>query len=392
MADLRDDVRAAFRQRFGRKPVGVWSAPGVVTLIGELTGPGDGLALSFALDRRTLVAAGQRDDATLRIASTFDDEDTLYLEVELAALAELQALQADEIESALGWGAYPAGVAWALGGVDLTKMAGLDLMFDSNVPVGAGLSSSAAIECAAALALVELWQLDLSADEVAEACRHAESDFVRAPSGLADQAASMLGRRDTAVLLDGRSGDTEIVPLGFADVELQLLAIDTGVGHAPNLRSERLASCEKAALLMHVESLRDLTADDLARAEKLLTDTTFKRMRHVVTENQRVLDAVAALRAGDPAALGPVFDASHRSMRDDFETSAPELDLAVELAQANGAIGARGSGGGTVIALVPTGDVSRVQVALDGGFAEHGYGQPETFTVAASDGAARDGG
>jgi galactokinase len=144
---------------------------------------------------------------------------------------------------------------------------------------------------------------------------------------------------------------------------------------------------------MGVPALRDLSVDDLDRAEDKLSNETFRRLRHVVTENQRVLDAVAALRANDHAALGELLDASHRSMRDDFEISTPELDLAVEIAQQNGALGARMTGGGfggAAIALVPVDDVSRVQVAVDGGFAEHGFGQPETFTVTASEGAARD--
>jgi len=397
MTDLRDDVRAAFRERFGHKPAGIWSAPGRVNLIGEHTDYNKGFVLPFAIDRRTLVAAGPRDDGILRLGSTFDDEDTLYLEVALADLAGLQPVAARDGESPLDWGAYPAGVAWALGelGTDLTTMPGLDLMFESNVPVGAGLSSSAAIESATALAIVELWQLDLSREELAEVGRRAENDFVGAPTGIMDQTASLLGRKDAAVFLDCRSLESELVPLGFDDVGLELLVIDTGVKHEHSSGGygERRATCEKAALLMHVESLRDLSVDDLERAENLLTDETFRRMRHVVTENQRVLDAVAALRGGDPAALGPLFDASHRSMRDDFEISTPELDLAVEIAQENGALGARMTGGGfggAAIALVPRETVSRVQVAIDGGFAEHGFGQPETFTVAASDGAARD--
>jgi len=397
MTDLRDDVRAAFRERFGHKPAGIWSAPGRVNLIGEHTDYNKGFVLPFAIDRRTLVAAGLRDDGILRIASTFDDPDNLYMEVALSELAGMQPLAEELGESPLEWGAYPAGVAWALGGsgVDLATASGLDLMFDSNVPIGAGLSSSAAIESATALALVELWKLDLSREELAEVGRRAENDFVGAPTGIMDQTASLLGRKDAAVFLDCRSLETEIVPLGFDDLGLELLVIDTGVTHEHSSGGyrERRASCEKAALLMHVESLRDLSVGDLKRAEKLLTDETFRRLRHVVTENQRVLDAVAALRAGDPAALGQLFDASHRSMRDDFEISTPELDLAVEIAQANGALGARMTGGGfggAAIALVLRGDVSRVQVAIDGGFAEHGFGQPETFTVVASDGAARD--
>jgi galactokinase len=397
MTDLRDDVREAFRERFGHKPQGIWSAPGRVNLIGEHTDYNEGFVLPFAIDRRTLVAAGPRTDAVLRFGSTFAADDELYMEVGLAELERLQPLAAELGESPLEWGAYPVGVAWALGrlGADLAAVPGLDLMFDSNVPVGAGLSSSAAIECAVALALDDLWRLGLSRPELARAGRLAENEFVGAPTGIMDQSASLLGIADHAVLLDCRSLETSSIALGFAEAGLAILVIDTGVKHehATGGYRERRASCEKAALLMDVPALRDLSVDDLDRAEDKLSNETFRRLRHVVTENQRVLDAVEALRAGDHVALGAVLDASHRSMRDDFEISTPELDLAVEIAQANGALGARMTGGGfggAAIALVSLDDVSRVQVAVDGGFAEHGFGQPETFTVAASDGAARD--
>ncbi|MEO8263479.1 MAG: galactokinase [Pseudolysinimonas sp.] len=397
MTDLRDDVREAFRERFGHKPLGIWSAPGRVNLIGEHTDYNDGFVLPFAIDRRTLVAVGARSDGVLRVGSSFAASDELYLEVALTELDALQPLAAELGESPLEWAAYPVGVAWALSrfGADLAAVPGLDLMFDSNVPVGAGLSSSAAIECAVALALDDLWRLGLSRPQLAQAGRLAENDFVGAPTGIMDQSAALLGTADHAVLLDCRSLETESVPLGFAEAGLAVVVIDTGVkhDHATGGYGERRASCEKAALLMGVPALRDLTVDDLDRAEDKLSNETFRRLRHVVTENQRVLDAVAALRAHDHAALGELLDASHRSMRDDFEISTPELDLAVEIARENGALGARMTGGGfggAAIALVPLDDVSRVQVAVDGGFAEHGFGQPEVFTVAASDGAARD--
>ena len=397
MTDLRDDVREAFRERFGHKPQGIWSAPGRANLIGEHTDYNDGFVLPFAIDRRTLVAAGPRTDGVLRVGSSFAGPDEMYLEVSLSELDALQPMAAELGESPLEWAAYPVGVAWALSrfGADLAAVPGLDLMFDSNVPVGAGLSSSAAIECAVALALDDMWRLGLTRPQLAQAGRLAENDFVGAPTGIMDQSAALLGTADHAVLLDCRSLETESVPLGFTEAGLAIVVIDTGVKHehATGGYGERRASCEKAALLMGVPALRDLTVDDLDRAEDKLSNETFRRLRHVVTENQRVLDAVAALRAHDHVALGELLDASHRSMRDDFEISTPELDLAVEIARENGALGARMTGGGfggAAIALVPLDDVSRVQVAVDGGFAEHGFGQPEVFTVAASDGAARD--
>ena len=397
MTDLRDDVRTAFQARFGHTPQGIWSAPGRVNLIGEHTDYNEGFVLPFAIDRRTLVAAGPRQDSTLRVASSFDDEDTLYLEVPLGELDALQPLTEELGTSPLEWAAYPVGVAWALSrfGADLAAVPGLDLMFESNVPVGAGLSSSAAIECAVAVALDDLWRLGLSRQDLAQAGRLAENDFAGAPTGIMDQTASLLGVRDAAVLLDCRSLETEVIPLGFDEAGLAVVVIDTGTRHehATGGYSDRRLSCGKAAVLMGVASLRDLDASDVDRAEDKLSNETFRRLRHVVTENQRVLDAVDALRAHDHAALGDLLDASHRSMRDDFEISTPELDLAVEVARENGALGARMTGGGfggAAIALVPVDEVSRVQVAVDGAFAEHGFGMPEVFTVSASDGATRD--
>jgi galactokinase len=398
MTDVRDDVREAFRERFGHKPLGIWSAPGRVNLIGEHTDYNQGFVLPLAIDRRTVVAAGPREDGVLRVGSTFAG-DELYTEIRIAELDELR--ERGELDG--DWSQYPLGVAWALGealadgggGADLEAVPGLDLMIDSNVPIGAGLSSSAAIECAVAVALNELWRLGIPLEDLARVGQRAENDFVGAPTGIMDQTASLLGQRDSVVFLDCRSLDTEIVPLGLADAGLELLVIDTGTTHAHETGgyAERRGSCERAALLMGVDSLRDLTVDDLEAASHKLSEATFHRMRHVITENQRVLDVVETLRTEGPSAIGGFLDASHRSMRDDFEISTPELDLAVELAQANGALGARMTGGGfggAAIALVPAGDVSRLQVAIDGGFAEHGFGQPETFTVAASNGAVRD--
>jgi galactokinase len=263
------------------------------------------------------------------------------------------------------------------------------------VPVGAGLSSSAAIESAVAVALDEVWRLGFDRPELAQVGRLAENEAVGAPTGIMDQSASLLGREDHAVFLDCRSLESELVELGFADAGLELLIIDTGVSHshATGGYAARRASCEKGAALMGVASLRDLGVGDLPRAREVMDDETFRRVRHVITENQRVLDTVAALRSEGPLAIGELLDASHVSMRDDFEISVPELDLAVETAQANGAIGARMTGGGfggAAIALVPSSSVSRLQVAIDGAFAEHGFQQPTMFTVTASDGAHRE--
>ncbi len=385
MSDIRDEVAAGFEEIYGHAASGIWSAPGRVNLIGEHTDYNLGFVLPFAINRRTVVALGTRDDAVIRVASAFADE---VAEIALADLAP------DRLS---GWSAYPLGVAWALGqhGADLAAVPGVDLYIESVVPVGAGLSSSAAIESAVAVALNEVWQLGFDRQTLAKVGQLAENKAVGAPTGIMDQSASLLGQEDHAVFLDCRSLESELVPLGFAEAGLELLIIDTGVSHshATGGYADRRASCELGARVLEVASLRDLTVDDLPRARNLLDDETFRRVRHVITENQRVLHTVAALRSEGPLAIGELLDASHLSMRDDFEISVPELDLAVETAQANGAIGARMTGGGfggAAIALVPAAGISRIQVAVDGAFAEHGFQQPTMFTVTAADGASRD--
>jgi galactokinase len=321
----------------------------------------------------------------IRVASSHADE-----VVELA----IADLSPDHLR---GWSAYPLGVAWALGqrGADLAGVPGVNLMIDSTVPIGAGLSSSAAIECAVALALNDVWRLGFDRPALARVGQLAENRAVGAPTGIMDQSASLLGRHDHAVFLDCRSLESQLVPLGLEAAGLELLVIDTGVSHdhASGGYAARRASCEAGAAAMGVPALRDLAVDDLPRARDLLDHETFRRVRHIVTENQRVLDTVETLRTVGPHAIGALLDASHISLRDDFEISVPQLDLAVETAQAHGAIGARMTGGGfggAAIALLRRDGVSRVQVAIDGAFAEHGFAGPTMFTVSASDGALRE--
>jgi galactokinase len=385
MSDIRDEVTATFTELFGHEPSGLWSAPGRVNLIGEHTDYNEGFVLPFGINRRTVVALGPRDDGVARVASGFADE---VAEIAIADIAP---------GSVSGWSAYPLGVAWALGqvGADLAAVPGFDLYIESTVPVGAGLSSSAAIECAVALALNDVWQLGLDRRTLARVGRHAENAVVGAPTGIMDQSASLLGKDDSAVFLDCRSLESEVVHLGFVEHGLELLIMDTGISHdhATGGYAARRSACEAGAAALGVPALRDLGVDDLERARSLLDDVTFRRVRHVVTENQRVLDTVRILRESGPLAIGALLDASHVSMRDDFEISIPELDLAVETAQANGALGARMTGGGfggAAIALVPSDALSRVMVAIDGAFAENGYQQPTMFTVTPSEGAKRE--
>ena len=379
------DAMHGFAEWYGRKPIGAWSAPGRVNLIGEHTDYNDGFVFPFAIDHRTAVALGDRDDRVVRVASSFAPE---------AVEIHLDELTPDAVD---GWAAYPLGVAWALGehGADLAHVRGVDLYITSSVPIGAGLSSSAAIECAVALALDEHWGLGFDRATLAKVGRLAENRVVGAPTGIMDQSASLLGEADAGVFLDCRSLDADVIPLGFSADGLSLLVIDTKVehAHASGGYAARRASCEAGAAALGVESLRDLRPDDLERAAELLDDETFRRVRHVVTEDQRVLDTVRTLREHGPGAIGPFLDASHVSMRDDFEISVPELDLAVATAQANGAIGARMTGGGfggSAIALVIDGLVPVVTREVLAAFAEHGYREPSIFAVHPSQGARRD--
>ena len=387
--------RAAVRlltELTGTEPAGVWSAPGRVNLIGEHTDYNDGFVFPFAIEHRTFVALGARQDGRIRVASTFADD---VVEV---GLDELGALFPDRRTEVPEWATYPLGVAWALlqtTDASPAGVAGVDLAIASDVPVGAGLSSSAAIEGAVSSALNDTWSLGLDRVALAKIGRKAENEAVGAPTGIMDQMSSMLGRPDAAIFLDCRSFDAEIVDLGFADAGLELVVIDTQVTHSHSTGGyrERRASCELGARTMGVAALRDLTVDDLPRAEELLDDVTFRRVRHIVTENQRVLDTVRTLREQGPRAIGDLLVASHVSMRDDFEISVPELDTAVEASLAAGAIGARMTGGGfggAAIALVAHADVERVTDAATAAFAAAGFRAPHIFTVTPSEGARRD--
>ncbi|MGP6177318.1 galactokinase [Microbacterium sp. A196] len=382
---------ALFAELTDSAPAGVWSAPGRVNLIGEHTDYNDGFVLPFAIPHRTYAAVGIRDDARIRVASTFAEAP-----VEVA-LDELNALfpTASGTEPAVPeWAAYPLGVAWALQLAGATG-AGVDIAIASEVPVGAGLSSSAAIEGAAAGALNDLWNAGLDRTALARIGRRAENEAVGAPTGIMDQMASMLGERDRALFLDCRTLETNLVTLGMADAGLEILVMDTQVkhAHATGGYGERRASCERGAALMGTTSLRDVSIDDLARAEEIMDDVTFRRVRHIVTENQRVLDTVRLLGESGAHAIGDLLVASHESMRDDFEISTPELDLAVATALSEGAIGARMTGGGfggAAIALVEHSAVERVSSAVIAAFSASGFTAPHIFSVAPAAGAHRD--
>ncbi|PZF63220.1 galactokinase [Curtobacterium sp. MCPF17_047] len=377
-----------FQQVFGYEPTVRYSAPGRVNLIGEHTDYNDGYVLPFAIDRRTTADIAPREDRVIRVASSFDESGG-------AVTLSLDDLDPSRMD---GWSAYVFGIAWALreqADASLDSRTGFDVFIDSDVPVGAGLSSSAAIECGVALAFNDLWELGLDRKTLARVGQYSENHAVGAPTGIMDQSASLLGEQDAVVFLDCRTLDTAVVDLALEANGLEVLVIDTRVehAHATGGYKARRDSCEKGAQVLGVPALRDVAVEDLPRAQELLDDETFRRVRHIVTEDQRVLDTVRTLREQGPRAIGSLLVASHASMRDDFEISVPELDLAVETAVANGAVGARMTGGGfggAAIALVDREARDRIAAAVTAAFASAGYREPNVFTVHAAQGARRD--
>jgi galactokinase len=377
-----EKLAARFESVFGAAPDGVWQAPGRVNLIGEHTDYNEGFVLPFAIDRTARVAVRVRPDAALRMLSTFGNQG-------------LTRADADALDpsTARGWTKYPLGVVWALQQRGLA-VPGLDLLLDSDVPRGAGLSSSHAIECAVISALNELMSAGLGAEDMVLATQRAENDFVGAPTGIMDQSASLRGTAGSAVFLDCRDQGVRLVPFDAAGAGLVLLVIDTKVSHshADSGYASRRASCELGAELLGVRALRDIAPADLPEAAGLLDPVTFRRVRHVVTENERVLQTVELLDAAGPRAIGPLLNASHASMRDDFEISCAELDLAVDAARSGGAIGARMTGGGfggSAIALAPMESEQQVRAAVENAFFRAGHAAPDIFSVRPAAGAMR---
>jgi galactokinase len=371
-----------FEATFGAAPHGVWAAPGRVNLIGEHTDYNEGFVLPFAIDKRARAAVRLRDDSTVRLLSTIGGQGMVT--------ADAATLVPGSVS---GWATYPLGVVWALQQHGI-EVPGFDLLLNSDVPPGAGLSSSHSIECAAITALNDLTGAGLGAEEMVRLTQHAENVFVGAPTGIMDQSASLRGASGQAVFLDCRDQAVQLVPFEAQEAGLLLLVIDTKVAHshADGGYASRRASCELGAEVLGVKALRDVTVAGLEQAGRLLDPVTFRRVRHVVTENERVLQTVDSLRAQGPAHIGGLLDASHASMRDDFQISCPELDLAVDTARSHGALGARMTGGGfggSAIALTPVVHEQQVRDAVVRAFAKAGFTRPDIFTVTPAAGAER---
>lgn len=370
----------SFTQLYGHAPEGEWAAPGRVNLIGEHTDYNLGFVLPIALPQTVRAQARRRDDGLLRLHSTKGGS----AEVAVADLAP---------GSVTGWAGYPAAVVWALreAGHDV---GGAELSLDSDVPTGAGLSSSAALECAVAIAYNDLYGLGLSAPELALVAQRAENAYVGVPCGIMDQMASMCCRAGAALHLDSRDLTMRQVPVDLAGAGLALLVLDTRVKHdlGDGAYAGLRAGCERAARLLGLPALRELGPADLASALPRLPEELRPLVRHVVTENERVAEAVAHLEAGALAAVGPVLTAGHASLRDDYRVSCPETDLAVDTAVAAGAHGARMTGGGfggSVIALVDAEAAEAVAADVTAAFLAKGFTAPRTLTATPAEGARR---
>ncbi|MBA2773614.1 MAG: galactokinase [Nocardioidaceae bacterium] len=354
-----------------------WAAPGRVNLIGEHVDYQDGLVLPFALAQHTSATVERRAGDQV-VARSRGQENAFAV-----------SSSPGEVE---GWAAYVAGVVWALRD-EGAAVPGLTIDLDSDVPVGAGLSSSAALECAVAGALSDELDLGLSPTALATIARRAENDYVGAPTGAMDQMASMLGESGHALLLDCRDLSTRQVPFDLSGAGLTLLVIDTHAEHSNvgGAYADRRSDCEAAAAQLGLSTLRDAEVGDLPR----VTDAVHRRRaQHVMSEIARVQEVATILDAGRPADIGAQLSASHVSLRDDFEVSCDELDAAVDAALAAGALGARMTGGGfggCAIALVRDGDVTAVEQRVQSAYDRRGWRAADIFAATPSHGAHRVG-
>ncbi|RCW44007.1 galactokinase [Halopolyspora algeriensis] len=387
-------ARAAevFTVEHGHAPSAVWSAPGRVNLIGDHTDYNDGFVLPFALPQRTTVAVSPRRDGRLSMATVDGDGGA-----QRCGPVTLDGLTPGEPG---GWAAYPAGMAWVLQRTGI-PLSGADLVITGDVPTGAGLSSSAALECAVALALLDTAGRSPdgpdgpSRSDIARWAQRAENEFVGAPTGLLDQTASLACTQAHALFFDVRSGATEQIPFDTTAAELEVLVIDTGVqhSHSESGYGERRHGCERAVELLDIESLRDVAVSDLDATLARLPDELQPLVRHVVTENGRVRATVERLRSEELTTIGTMLTASHASLRDDYRVSCPELDLAVDTALESGAVGARMTGGGfggSAIALVHSAHRADIERTVREAFQRHRLPTPRLFTTTPSAGAGRD--
>ncbi len=371
----------AFQALFG-SAASVYRAPGRVNLIGEHTDYNDGFVLPAAIEFYCWAATAPRRDGKLVIHSENFNE---TVEVGLDSLSPLGNRH---------WANYPLGVAWALRQAG-KPLAGANIYIAGDVPLGAGLSSSAAVEVATGFALLGQSGLAVDRSELAQLCQKAENEFVGARVGIMDQFVSCFGRASHALLLDCRSLKHEFVKI---PADLQLVICNTMVKHelASGEYNARRAECEEGVRILReafpeIRALRDVALSQLEDQGRNLSPKVFARCRHVVTENARVQSVVEAFHRGDSKALGPLMRDSHRSLRDDYEVSCKELDLIVEIAAAqpglNGARMTGGGFGGCTINLVESAAVSNFRRNVAAAYSSKTGLTPEIFVSPACDGA-----
>jgi galactokinase len=365
-----------FIETFGEEPDLVAAAPGRVNLIGEHIDYSEGFVLPFAIKDRTFAAVRKRDDSMVRIASAQRRNKIVTVDI-----ADVQPGLKGE------WERYALGVVWSMG-----VTGGVDIMIDGHVPLGAGLSSSAALECSVATAMNHLFDMGFSLEELARLTQRAENQYVGVPCGIMDQSVSLMATQGFALLLDCRDLSTRNISFDVASHGLELLIIDTQAHHAltDGGYAERRASCESVATKLAVKSMRELTMPQLDAARDQITHTEYTRARHAVSEMKRVLDCVDALSNGDFVKVGELINQSHKSLRDDYTVSCPELDTAVEASLAAGALGSRmvgGGFGGSAIALIDASKTAQTIRAVENAFATKKFKAPRFFTSLPSQGA-----
>jgi galactokinase len=369
-------IEEKFLKTFGEEPDLVAAAPGRVNLIGEHIDYSEGFVLPFAIKDRTLAAVRKRGDSSVRIASAQRRNKIVTVDI-----ADVKPGLKGE------WERYALGVLWSMG-----VTSGVDIMIDGHVPLGAGLSSSAALECSVATAMNHLFDMGFNLEELARLTQKAENQYVGVPCGIMDQSVSLMATQGFALLLDCRDLSTRNIPFDVASHGLELLIIDTQAHHAltDGGYAERRASCESVAAKLTVKSMRELTMADLYAARDQITHTEYIRARHAVSEMKRVLDCVDALSIGDFAKVGELINQSHVSLRDDYTVSCPELDTAVEASLAAGAMGSRmvgGGFGGSAIALIKASQTAQTIHAVENAFADKKFKAPRFFTSLPSQGA-----
>jgi galactokinase len=369
-------IEKKFLEIFGEEPDLVAAAPGRVNLIGEHIDYSDGFVLPFAIKDRTLVAARKRDDSIVRIASVQRRNKVVTVDISRVK----PGLKGE-------WERYALGVLWSMG-----VKTGVDLLIDGHVPLGAGLSSSAALECSVATAMNHLFGMGFTLEELARLTQKAENQYVGVPCGIMDQSVSLMATQGSALLLDCRDLSTKNIPFDVAASGLELLIIDTQAHHAltDGGYAQRRASCESVVAKLAIPSLRELSMEQLEASRSLLTDTEYLRARHAVTEMKRVLDCVDALSSSDFVRVGQLLNQSHASLRDDYAVSCPELDTAVDAALSAGALGSRmvgGGFGGSAIALIQASKTTETIKAVEKAFSNRGFKAPRFFTSLPSQGA-----